>query len=82
MSPERRGVPLRRRLPGLSALLQQNPRILDGQRAANSWLGPSAAVSERLTCETVAALAGHGDLLHTSRGVIPGFSPLWGRQRA
>jgi hypothetical protein len=52
------------------------------QRIAHSCPGPSAAISELLTCETVTALAGAGDLLHTSRGVIPGFSPFWERQRA
>jgi hypothetical protein len=50
--------------------------------AANSARGRCAAISELLLCKTVAALVGVGDLLHTSRGAIPGFPPVWEQQRA
>lgn len=43
---------------------EQFSRAIRGKQPAR----PCAAISELLPCKTVAALAGSGDLLHTSRG--------------
>jgi hypothetical protein len=45
-------------------------------------LGVGGAAHPQMASQLLSALAGLDDLLHTSRGVIPGFPPVLGRQRA